>query len=82
MSRGFALLLLCGSAVTFAAVWQLTGEPAPAAQPAQTASGPIATPESCEEAEALGVAPLMAGQPGYSEKLDPDGDGLACPPRS
>ncbi|WP_231494337.1 excalibur calcium-binding domain-containing protein [Arthrobacter sp. 9MFCol3.1] len=25
-----------------------------------------------------GAAPIYAGQPGYSRKLDRDGDGVAC----
>jgi hypothetical protein len=33
---------------------------------------------SCAEARAAGAAPLYAGQPGYSKKLDRDGDGVAC----
>ena len=33
---------------------------------------------SCDEARAAGAAPLYAGQPGYSRKLDRDGDGVAC----
>ena len=33
---------------------------------------------SCAEARAAGAAPLYAGQPGYSRKLDRDGDGVAC----
>jgi hypothetical protein len=33
---------------------------------------------SCAEAQAAGAAPLYAGQPGYSRKLDRDGDGVAC----
>lgn len=33
---------------------------------------------SCAEARAAGAAPLFAGQPGYSRKLDRDGDGVAC----
>lgn len=33
---------------------------------------------SCAEAIAAGVAPIYAGQPGYSKKLDRDGDGVAC----
>jgi hypothetical protein len=27
---------------------------------------------------AAGAAPLYRGQPGYSSKLDRDGDGVAC----
>lgn len=33
---------------------------------------------SCSQAEAAGAAPLYTGQPGYSSKLDRDGDGVAC----
>ena len=33
---------------------------------------------NCAAARAAGVAPLYAGQPGYSSNLDRDGDGVAC----
>jgi serine/threonine protein kinase, bacterial len=33
---------------------------------------------NCAAAEAAGAAPLYAGQPGYSTKLDRDRDGVAC----
>ena len=33
---------------------------------------------SCDEVEAAGKAPLHKGEPGYSSKLDRDGDGTAC----
>lgn len=33
---------------------------------------------NCAAARAAGAAPLYAGQPGYSSKLDRDGDGVAC----
>ena len=33
---------------------------------------------SCAQAKAAGAAPLHAGEPGYSRKLDRDGDGVAC----
>lgn len=33
---------------------------------------------NCSEAIAAGAAPIYAGQPGYSKKLDRDGDGVAC----
>ncbi len=48
-------------------------------------AGVVAAPEasaapfrSCDEAYTAGAAPLYAGQPGYSRKLDRDGDGVAC----
>jgi len=33
---------------------------------------------NCSEARAAGVTPLYKGDPGYSKKLDRDGDGVAC----
>lgn len=34
----------------------------------------------CDEVRAAGKAPLYASQPGYSERMDGDGDGVACEP--
>jgi hypothetical protein len=34
----------------------------------------------CADARAAGVAPIYAGEPGYREELDADGDGIACEP--
>ncbi|EOW9528979.1 excalibur calcium-binding domain-containing protein [Bacillus cytotoxicus] len=34
--------------------------------------------KNCKEVKNAGKAPLYAGQPGYSRKLDRDGDGVAC----
>ncbi|RSX57779.1 DUF4236 domain-containing protein [Bifidobacterium samirii] len=34
--------------------------------------------KNCSEARAAGAAPIYRGQPGYSSKLDRDGDGIAC----
>ena len=33
---------------------------------------------SCAAARAAGAAPLRSGRPGYSRRLDRDGDGVAC----
>ncbi|WP_309234784.1 excalibur calcium-binding domain-containing protein [Nocardia sp. XZ_19_385] len=33
---------------------------------------------NCAAARAAGAAPLHRGEPGYSSKLDRDGDGVAC----
>lgn len=35
---------------------------------------------NCDAARSAGVAPIYAGEPGYREKLDGDGDGIACEP--
>jgi len=51
--------------------------PAPAPQPA-AAPAPSAYYANCDAARAAGAAPLYAGQPGYSTKLDRDKDGVAC----
>ncbi|PGM50923.1 calcium-binding protein, partial [Bacillus cereus] len=34
--------------------------------------------KNCTEVKNAGKAPLYKGQPGYSSKLDRDGDGVAC----
>lgn len=34
--------------------------------------------KNCDEAKEAGAAPLREGDPGYSSKLDRDGDGIAC----
>ncbi len=34
--------------------------------------------KNCAAVRAAGKAPLYQGQPGYSSKLDRDGDGIAC----
>lgn len=60
--------------------------PAPAPAPAQTQAAPAPTQQSgsdvyyqnCSAVRAAGKAPLYQGQPGYSKKLDRDGDGIAC----
>ncbi|MDF1506310.1 excalibur calcium-binding domain-containing protein, partial [Roseisolibacter sp. H3M3-2] len=33
---------------------------------------------NCSAARAAGAAPVRAGQPGYSRRLDRDGDGVGC----
>lgn len=56
-------------------------EPAPAG-PAPEAPAPAPPANvyyaNCAAARAAGAAPIRAGQPGYSRKLDRDGDGIAC----
>ncbi|MGH8921435.1 MAG: excalibur calcium-binding domain-containing protein, partial [Acidimicrobiales bacterium] len=66
--------------------------PAPPAAPAPAPENPAPTEEpapapdnsssvyykNCAAAKAAGVTPLHIGDPGYSRKLDRDGDGVAC----
>ncbi len=47
----------------------------PAAPAAQVAEVDYA---NCDAVRAAGKAPLRRGDPGYSAKLDRDGDGVAC----
>ena len=61
---------------------------APPAAPAQAAPAPAPVPPApapaavfyanCAAVRAAGAAPIRRGQPGYSSKLDRDGDGVAC----
>jgi micrococcal nuclease len=57
-----------------------TPKPKPAPRPAVAAPAPAvgASYPNCAAARAAGVAPLHRGEPGYSAKLDRDGDGVAC----
>ncbi|WP_235933831.1 excalibur calcium-binding domain-containing protein [Agromyces humi] len=49
--------------------------PAPAPAPAPGAEASYA---NCDAVRAAGAAPIHAGDPGYTTKLDRDGDGTAC----
>jgi hypothetical protein len=56
-----------------------------AADPTQTRTSPrpVAAPaevtyENCDAVRAAGAAPIHVGDPGYSKKLDRDGDGIGC----
>lgn len=53
--------------------------PKPAAIPPAPAPAPAATYyANCPAVRDAGAAPIYAGDPGYSSKLDRDGDGIAC----
>ena len=41
-------------------------------------AGGSASYANCDAVRAAGAAPIYAGQPGYSRKLDRDGDGVGC----
>ncbi|WP_211440492.1 excalibur calcium-binding domain-containing protein [Corynebacterium glutamicum] len=49
-------------------------DPAPAVAPAPSRTYYA----NCAAVRAAGAAPIYAGSPGYSSKLDRDGDGIAC----
>ncbi|MCB1257107.1 MAG: excalibur calcium-binding domain-containing protein [Microthrixaceae bacterium] len=55
----------------------------PTPVPVPEASAPKQAPKSsyypnCAAARAAGVTPIYRGEPGYSSKLDRDGNGIAC----
>ncbi|TFC16903.1 excalibur calcium-binding domain-containing protein, partial [Cryobacterium algoritolerans] len=57
--------------------------PAPAPAPAAPAPAAPVAPGSasftnCTAVRAAGAAPIRVGDPGYSRKLDRDGDGVGC----
>lgn len=61
---------------------------ATSAQALRVAAGPTRAREpqagdywpGCDAARAAGTAPIYAGEPGYREGMDGDGDGIACEP--
>ncbi len=56
-------------------------EPEPEPEPSpdsDSGQSPLASYPNCKAAKAAGAAPLYRGDPGYSSKLDRDGDGVAC----
>jgi hypothetical protein len=54
-----------------------------AQKPSRTKKAPAKTYNftSCNDVWASGQGPFKRGEPGYTEQLDPDGDGIACPSR-
>nr|WP_277040511.1 excalibur calcium-binding domain-containing protein [Actinacidiphila oryziradicis] len=50
----------------------------PSASGAGSASASASAYANCAAARKAGAAPLHRGDPGYSTKLDRDGDGVAC----
>jgi len=53
-------------------------KPAPTPAPVVPAAPANVTYPNCAAVRAAGKSPLLRGQPGYSSKLDRDGDGRAC----
>ncbi|NBD25838.1 phospholipase D-like domain-containing protein [Paenibacillus glycinis] len=53
-------------------------ESASGTEPAAGPPAGVTAFASCAEAKAAGKAPLHKGDPGYSAKMDGDGDGVAC----
>lgn len=87
-----AIILLVSAIVLGLAggyAWSKWSSPAAAHAVAAGSAGPQQTAkeleatvyfDSCQQAQAAGKAPMLQGRPGYRAELDPDGDGVACPP--
>lgn len=56
---------------------QAAPAPAPAPAPARAPAAGVAY-ANCAAVRAAGAAPIRVGQPGYSRRLDRDGDGVGC----
>ena len=87
MDGKFFLLIICASGTAFAGTWLLLSHgPSPSTAPraaefaATDKSGKLLHFANCEEVRRAGMAPLLAGRPGYTRDLDPDNSGVACPP--
>jgi hypothetical protein len=55
-----------------------TPPPEPVYTPPAVVDAPSVSYANCAAVRAAGAAPIYAGQPGYSSKLDRDKDGVAC----
>ena len=67
------------SAATEPAKQQHTPKPSRTKKPATDAPQKAYRFTSCYDVWAGGQGPFKRGEPGYTEQLDPDGDGIACP---
>jgi hypothetical protein len=87
MKEGLVFVAL----LAVAAIYQAADRPAPsepAVEQVTAEESAIEEPAAeqdvhysgCNEVRALGKDPLYRGQPGYSEDMDGDGDGIACEP--
>ncbi|MCX5042189.1 excalibur calcium-binding domain-containing protein [Aldersonia sp. NBC_00410] len=59
----------------------LAAPPPPGPTPPRAVPPPLVTPytyQNCTQARIAGVAPIHRWEPGYSRRLDPDNDGVAC----
>ncbi|WP_219814546.1 excalibur calcium-binding domain-containing protein [Rathayibacter rathayi] len=66
------------SAAESAAVAPAAAAPAAAAPAAVPNGGGSVSYANCDAVHAAGAAPIRTDDPGYSRKLDRDGDGVAC----
>lgn len=81
-ARDWALGIALGSII----IWQFVPQLRSAATVATHSREQLAAIQAsayfpnCDAARAAGAAPIHIGEPGYRDKLDADGDGVACEP--
>ncbi|MGB5078927.1 MAG: excalibur calcium-binding domain-containing protein [Sphingorhabdus sp.] len=68
------------AALTFFSVYKFTPPNAHMNNDEQIASERAVFYSNCTHVRAAGKAPLYRGDPGYHERMDRDGDGIACEP--
>ena len=82
--QGSAWDALLGVPLMLGFGYTITGDAVPLVSRLTMSASERATSErsvtysGCRELRRLGKAPLYAGQPGYREEMDGDGDGIAC----
>jgi len=78
LRRNFGSVIIAAWAgiIGFAVVWMLASSP----WPVTTTLRHIASAPNCDFARLVGLAPARRGEPGYWERHDRDGDGIACEP--
>lgn len=72
-----AAALIVGAACSSASTPAPKTAPGAVVETTQTTAKAV-TFASCAEAKAAGYHDMVRGTPGYSSKLDADGDGVAC----
>ena len=82
--QGSAWGALLGVPLMLGVGYYVTGDAKPLVNTLTMSASERATTErsvtysGCREVRRLGKVPLYAGQPGYRETMDGDGDGIAC----
>lgn len=72
-----AIAVACGLGVAFGATeWDNANK----RQAVLDALPPGYTFSGCDEVRAAGLAPLYSDEPGFTDRLDGDGDGIGCEP--
>jgi hypothetical protein len=80
LAAAIAVGLVVGIVLTPDGRQHLAAAPAALGMPRARAPEPGDHWAGCNDARAAGTAPIYAGEPGYRDGMDGDGDGIACEP--